>query len=164
MNLMEDKYIFNEQRKRIEPKETLCQFCNQKHSEKMDRNYFVPLFKVKDKTELIIYSSVKFNKILIGIPRCNQCFVIHKQKSANAWGISIISAVVLIILGFVFLGIFGWFVLIAIFISAIILPMFLKDFLIQKTGILTEQDGAKKDFLVRDMVISGWSLTAPSPR
>ncbi len=161
---MQKEYIFNEQLKRIEPKDTLCQFCNQRHSEKMDRNYFVPLFKVSDRTELIVYSSVKFNKMLIGIPRCNQCFVIHKEESVKAWGISLISAIVLIILGFVIFDIGGLFI--SFFLSiilVIIAPILLTDFLINRKGILTEQDGAKKDPLLRDMIISGWSLIQPSP-
>jgi len=159
-----EKYTVNEVNKRIEPKETLCQFCNKRHSDKMDRNYFAPIFSIQDRTELIVYSSVKFKKIMIGIPRCNQCFVVHKQSSFNAWTASLVGGLALAVLGFVLFGFYGIFTMIGCFVLAFITPIFLVDYLIKRRGILTEKEGTMKDPLVRDMVIAGWSLNQPTPR
>jgi hypothetical protein len=161
---MNDRYTLNDKLKRIEPNETLCQFCNKRHSDKMDRNYFAPLFSIQDRTELIVYSSVKFKKIMIGIPRCNQCYVTHKESSFNAWGSSLVAGFVLIVLGFAILGLYGFFSMIACFVLAFVAPIFLVDFLVRRKGILTEKEGTMKDPLVRDMVIAGWSLNQPTPR
>lgn len=70
---MKDTHVLNERLKRLEPITTKCQFCNNNHSTAMNDNYFVPVFKVQDRTNVIVYSSVKFSKLLIGIPRCNGC-------------------------------------------------------------------------------------------
>ena len=159
-----ESHVLNEQLKRLEPKETLCRFCNERHSEKMDRNYFAPVFKEVDRTELVVYSSVKFKKIEIGIPRCNHGFVIHTGSSFNGWLIGLGICTVLAILGFIIFGIFGFFSFIVCFVLAFITPFFISDMLVKKKGILTEKDGAKKEPLVQEFVISGWSMTQPSPR
>ncbi|WP_018343682.1 hypothetical protein [Cytophaga aurantiaca] len=161
---MATNHIFNEKLKRFEPIETSCQFCNKRSSDKMDRNYFVPVFREEDRTDIIVYSSVKFKKVLIGIPRCTQCFVIHQKSVYNSWIISVLTGIVCSVLGFVFLGLYGVFVLIPAFVLSIVAPMLIDSVLIRKKGILTPKDGAMKDPLVQDLVISGWSLNQPSPR
>ncbi|MFL5730604.1 MAG: hypothetical protein ACJ75J_14045 [Cytophagaceae bacterium] len=130
----------------------------------MDRNYFMPVFKVEDRTELIVYSSVKFKQLKVGIPRCNQCFVLHSKSSFNSWIISLVTGTVLAISGFLLWGIFGIFSLIACFVFALVAPMFIADILVKRAGILPKKEGAMKDKLVQELVISGWSLNAPSAR
>jgi hypothetical protein len=161
--LNQDKYVLNKELKRIEPKDTLCQFCGQRHSTEMNRNYFAPLFKVKNRFTLIVYNSVRFDKILIGIPRCNQCYVIHQGNSYKGWIISLVSATVLIVLGFVTLGKWGIFPAPFLPAIAILTAPLLTDFLVKRERILSKKEGTKRDPLVRDMVILGWSLTQPSP-
>jgi hypothetical protein len=42
-------YIFNKERKRLEPTETKCQYCETGNSTSMEDNYFIPLFKENDR-------------------------------------------------------------------------------------------------------------------
>src|ERR1043165_4868354 len=84
-------YTLNKEKKRLEPTDTKCQYCEMEHSTNMEENYFIPLFKENDRTNIIVYRSVKYSKIPVGIPRCRTCLDIH-QQSANkgalqAWGI-----------------------------------------------------------------------------
>jgi len=160
---METQYQLNESKKRLEPVETLCQFCNKRHAQHMDRNYYVPVFKEKDRTTLVIYNSVKFSKILIGIPRCTHCFVIHQKYTYRSWVISLTAALALAIMGFFILGMWGIFVLIACFPLGIITPIFLKRCFIRNAGILNEKEVAHENAMVQEFVIGGWSLTQPSP-
>ncbi|WP_028981128.1 hypothetical protein [Sporocytophaga myxococcoides] len=159
-----EKHVLNERLKRIEPLETLCQFCNSKHSTNMNLNYFVPLFKEQDRTNLVVYSSVKFKQISVGIPRCAYCYKIHSETKVKTWAISLLAGAILTVMGFYMWGPYGVFSFIGFFMAALLTPMFITDVIIKKKGILPPQEGAKKDVLVQDFVISGWSLTQPSPR
>lgn len=161
---MQDNYIFNEELRRFEPVNSLCQFCNQEHSEDMNKNYFVPIFKVQKRTELIVYSSVNYNKVLIGIPRCNKCYTIHNDNTSNAWVICMIVAINLMFASIYIWGYGAFYAFIPLFIFAIVTPRFLADYLIRRNGILTKKEGAKKDPLVRDFIISGWSFNQPTAR
>ncbi len=62
-------YSFNQETKRLEPSETLCQYCETEHSTDMEDNYFIPMFQEVDRTNVIVYRNVKFKKIPVGIPR-----------------------------------------------------------------------------------------------
>lgn len=160
-----EKHVLNERLKRIEPVETLCQFCNRKHSEDMNSNYFVPLFRVEDRTYLVVYSSVKFKKIFIGIPRCSDCKKVHNDTNIYPWAISFIAGLFFIILSFFFLGLlYGLYSMVIILTIAIITPLILVDRILKKKGVLRRKEAVKKDALVQDLVINGWSLTQPSPR
>jgi len=161
---MESRHILNEEQKRFEPIDTLCVFCNKRHSDKMNRNYFAPVFKVQDRTNIIVYNSVKFNRISIGIPRCTQCFVIHKKSGMNSWLISIGAGIVLIVSGFLMWGLYGIFSMIGFFVAAMIAPMFIEKMLIHKNGILTEREGAEREPFIQELVIGGWSLNQPSAK
>lgn len=159
---MDDRYIFNEQLKRIEPKETLCIYCRKQHSQSMDSNFFTKLFQEKDRTELIVYRSVKFNSISIGIPRCTSCYTIHSNCKSKAWMYSIAIALLIVILSFYFFGPMGILSVFIAFVLLFMLQSVIADVLVKKYGILIERDGPKKDILVRELVLSGWSLSPPS--
>src|SRR5690349_15315300 len=105
-------YIFNQERKRMEPTITKCQYCETGHSTSMEDNYFIPMFKENDRTNVIVYRSVKYNKLPVGIPRCKSCKSIHIQTAGRAaqiaWGIGI-AVVILIFAIWGVAGIFGIF-------------------------------------------------------
>jgi len=162
---MKEKYKLNQKRKRLEPTETLCKFCNKGHSEEMNKNYFAPLYNVKDRTSLIVYSSVKFNKIHIGIPRCNECVLIHSNSFMKAIFISVLLIAMFILILYLLSSeiVLVIFFSILIFSATIVLgPKLISNILIRNKGILTEKEGAKKDPLVKQMINDGWSLTQPS--
>ncbi len=159
---MTSTHVLNEQKKRLEPIERKCSYCGVNNFDEMDDNYFVPLFKEKDRTNIIVYRSVKFSKILIGIPRCKMCLEIHQSAARvatyYAWGIGIAVLILTILMGgFWFFG--G--VLSCIFIG-VFTPILIKNKIATKKGILTELEGAKQNELVQDFVINGWSFTQPS--
>lgn len=155
-------YTFNEARKRLEPTDTKCQYCDNDHSSHMEDNYFVPLYKERDRTNIIVYRSVKYQKIPVGIPRCKSCKDIH-EAAANkgrlfAWGIAIVLEIILFKIDLLwgFIGIFPS--LFIIFAGA----DYIANKIVWEKGIFNKLDGAKQNGAVQDLVISGWSFTMPS--
>ena len=155
-------YIFNKERKRLEPTVTKCQYCESGNSASMEDNYFIPLFKENDRTNVIVYRSVKYSKIPVGIPRCNDCKTIHVLAAGRAaqisWGIAI--AVVISI--FAIWGIFGIFGIFGGILIGFGGTALLQDKMVKDKGIYTKLDGAKQNEAVQDLVINGWSFKQPT--
>src|SRR5688500_4438081 len=105
-------YNFNEEHKRLEPSETLCQYCETEHSTDMEDNYFIPLFREKDRTNVIVYRSVKFSKIPVGIPRCKTCKAVHAKASTIGALVGWSVALIFVIGWFKIFGVSGLFSLI----------------------------------------------------
>jgi hypothetical protein len=154
-------YIFNQERKRMEPTITKCQFCEMGHSTSMQDNYFVPLFKENNRTNVIVYRSVKYSKLPVGIPRCKSCKSIHilaAGRSAQiAWGI----AIAVVILIFAIWGIRGIFGIFGGLIIGFGGSGYLQAKMVCDKGIYTEKQGAKRNEAVQDLVKNGWSLKQP---
>jgi hypothetical protein len=155
-------YNFNKEKKRLEPSETKCQYCEIESSTNMEDNYFVPLFKENDRTNIIVYRSVKYSKIPVGIPRCKSCQSIHVYASGRSallgWGL----AAVVVILSFMIWGIFGIFAIFAGIFIGFGGSHFIQNKLVRDKGIYTKLDGAKQNEAVQELVISGWSFNMPS--
>ncbi len=155
-------YIFNKERKRLEPTETKCQYCETGHSTSMEDNYFIPMFKENDRTNVIVYRSVKYNKLPVGIPRCKSCKSIHIHAAGRAaqiaWGI----AIAVVILSFAIWGIAGIFGIFAGFIIGFGGSGWLQAKLACDKGIYPPEQGAKRNEAVQDLVINGWSLRQPT--
>lgn len=163
---MIENYTFNETYKRFEPLEKKCTYCGEAHQESLNDCYFVPLFIEADRTNIVVYRSVKYSKIEIGIPRCKSCRIIHDDAiSKSRWitfGIIVLSIITLIyffmslnafvVVGSIFAMIFG-----GIYGSAK-----LSERLIVNQDIYTLQDGAETNEVVRDLIIAGWSFTQPT--
>ncbi len=160
---MIQSHHLNNKRKRLEPKETLCTFCQKEHSKNMDKNYFCPIFQLKDRTNLLVYRSVQFNKLHIGIPRCEGCQAIH--DSSYFYGLTL-SILITAILGGLFYLQYGIYVIFyLVFGPAFILvlgPQFFANIFTKQKNILNKKEGAKKDLLVIEMLRNGWSLTQPN--
>lgn len=160
---MTRSHQFNQVLGRFEPTTTLCRYCNKRHSTKINDTYFVPVFKVADRTNIIVYSSVKFNKIAVGIPRCRECAAIHEDSHTKAWLITfgIIGAFVLIM----YLTWTPFWLFFMVFGFALILvggPHWIPGILANNQGILDKKEGAEKEPLVREMIQQGWSLKQPT--
>lgn len=159
-------YNFNERTQRLEPTENKCLYCQKEHSSDMENNCFVWLFKEHDRTNIVVYRSVKYKKIEVGIPRCNKCMKIHQGARAKAklisWGISLL-VILLIILMFNDLNVF---VIVIGFVGALAIGLggshYLKDRLVSEKGILTEREGALECELITNMVLDGWSFNQPT--
>ncbi len=156
-------YTFNQQKRRLEPSETKCQYCDTEESTDMEDNYFVPLFKEADRTNIVVYRSVKFQKIPVGIPRCKQCKAIHNKAASTStwigWGAGILFA----FLGFQILGINGLFTLIAAPFVGYGINLLVEKKMVRDKEIYTKLEGAKENDAVQDLVLSGWSFTNPTP-
>jgi cadmium resistance protein CadD (predicted permease) len=159
---MTDTHIFNERLKRLEPKDTKCQFCKLQLTTSMNDNYFVPIFKEQDRTNIIVYSSVKFSKILIGIPRCKSCREIHSAAVKRSNIIATITAITIIVLGFLIYGSFGFF---GIFIGIFIGfggSYFLSKKYVRDKQILNPKEGAEQNKTAQDFINTGWTFSQPS--
>lgn len=157
-----DNYTFNEQYKRLEPLEKECAFCNKNQMESVHDSYFAPVFMTKDRTYLVVYSSVKYAKILIGIPRCKSCKRIHESSKVKGVVISIVAGIVIVSLGlmsrsvpFFVIGFFG-----GIF-AAVFGSFYLKNYFAEQKGINTLKGAAEENSLVQKFLASGWSLKQP---
>ncbi|NME71063.1 hypothetical protein [Flammeovirga aprica] len=160
---MEEKYTFNKKKLRLEPiHNSKCEFCSKGFSDNMERNLFADIYKVHDKTNLIVYKSIKFDKIKVGIPRCSSCFVNHYENEVKSWVILIIIAVLISILSFFFSTLLGVFLIIPLAFSTYILQTRLRDYLISKAFIFSPSDGTKKDPNLKSLLTNGWTTTPPS--
>lgn len=156
-------HIFNESEKRFEPLEKICQFCLYEKALDMEKNYFRPVFKVVNRSNLIVYSSVKYNEVSVGISRCLSCYEIHKHSKRNSFILSISLALIFIYLGFKIYGIYGIFAIILSPIIIFLIPSLLIPYLISKSGIRTTDECVKSDPFIRDLILNGWSLSGPNP-
>jgi hypothetical protein len=157
------KHFVNGELKRLEPFDAPCQYCGQENFKNMNDNYFIPVFREEDRTNIVVYRSVKYKKILIGIPRCQTCLGIHNAAGNKAKLYSWMGAAVIFILccviggpytiiAGIFLFIFGGFLG-----SHLLEKQFVRD-----KGIFTKLDGAKENETVQEFIIQGWSFTQPS--
>ncbi len=159
---MIDTHILNERLKRLEPKETKCTFCKNAYSTKMNDNYFVPIFKERDRTNIIVYSSVKFSKILIGIPRCISCREIHTASVKKSNLIAVVFSLSTIILSFLIFGPYGFYgIFIGLFIGFGGSYFLTKKFVSDK-GILNPKEGAQQDKTTQLFIMGGWTFNQPT--
>jgi hypothetical protein len=159
---MKAVHTFNEAEKRFEPTEKICQFCGMKENEKMENNYFVPLFKEQDRTNIVVYRSVKYSKLPIGIPRCADCQEIHYSSSTTAVFISLLIGAGIFVMSVFTWGVLGVFAFVPAIFVGVFGKAFIEDKLVRNKGILTKLDGAKENETVQEFVIHGWSFNQPA--
>jgi uncharacterized protein (UPF0212 family) len=159
-------HVLNERLKRIEPNSKKCSYCFDGNVESINDCYFVPVFKENDRTNIIVYRSVKYSKIEVGIPRCPNCRSIHEAAKKKALLISLLAA--LAVLAFTiynFLNVHPFVSVVLLFTSGIVGfggYVYLQNTFSRKAGINTLKEGAENDVLVQDFLMKGWKLTQPS--
>lgn len=162
INTMNETHVYNETLGRLEPKVQVCRFCNTNDMNDIEDCYFAPIYRVKDRTILIVYNSVKFAKLLIGIPRCQKCSKIHNESEGYALVFSLVSSIIFLIIS-AYIGGIGIFVGV---IGSLAIGFFgfdyLKDYLPTKKGIPSMKEMAKKDLTVQYLTQNGWTLEKPS--
>ncbi|GAB2824575.1 hypothetical protein [Ferruginibacter profundus] len=164
---MEDStHVFNERLKRIEPVSKKCSYCFDGIAEKVNDSYFVPIFREKDRTNIIVYRSVKYAKIDIGIPRCANCRSIHEASKKKALVIAMVAAAAVLAFTVYNFIEFNVFVSVILFFLAGFVGfggyVYLQNNFSRKAGINTLKEGVENDPLVQDFLMKGWSLTLPS--
>jgi hypothetical protein len=163
---MIENYTYDPADKRYEPHDHKCTYCGEAEMENMNDCYFVPLFTEGDRTNIIVYRSVKYSKILIGIPRCRACKDIHYDSKSKAVTITIALVVAsLALLFYNFMNMSAIIFVIALF--GIIFGGFygsakLAERYVANKGIYSLREGAETNEVVRDLVISGWSFNMPT--
>jgi hypothetical protein len=155
-------YLLNKDKKRLEPTETKCAFCEADNSSNMEENYFIPLFRENDRTNIIVYRSVKYSKIPVGIPRCKSCMEIHEQAASKGALIAWAVAVGVVVLSFMMWGIYGIFtIFIGIFVG-FLGTNYMQNKIVREKGIFTKRDGAERNEVVQGLIIEGWSFNQPT--
>ncbi|OQP44732.1 hypothetical protein A4H97_10235 [Niastella yeongjuensis] len=136
----------------------------------MEDNYFIPLFKENDRTNVLVYRSVKYSKIPVGIPRCRSCKEIHdaahRKAAFIAWGTALAIVAVSFLIGSAG-GVGGIFIglmigLFAGFMTGTIMVDKLQVKIVNRYGILSKLTGAHHNDAVQDLVINGWSFSQPT--
>lgn len=159
---MLSRYNYNESLKRFEPKERRCGYCFQNESENVNNYDFIKLYKVKDRTNFVIYRSLKYEEMIIGISRCNDCVEFHEEASRKSPILKY--AIYLLILTFI-LPVFGLKVFVIGITLSVILFFLLHKYVIKTNnskGRLTLKQGIASNETIQDLVISGWTFDKPS--
>ncbi|MBW1658323.1 hypothetical protein [Flavobacterium quisquiliarum] len=163
---MINNYIFNEYEKRFEPKETTCAYCEESQIKNMKDTHFVALYVTDDRTNLIVYRSVKYSTLLIGIPRCASCREIHDKSVVKSRLITWMIVPVLMGLLFYYISVLGVFLFIAGFFAIVTGGFYgshkLTQFFVAKENIYNLQDGTDNDRVIQNLILDGWSLNQPS--
>lgn len=135
-------------------------------SEDMDDNHFAPIYKENDRTNVIVYRSVKFQKIHIGIPRCKNCKKIHHNSEIYSWILGFVLAVGVVLLityffrnNFVYKLFFG---IIGFFPTLILTPPILATIISARQGIFSSREGAENEPQIKAMIQGGWTLSQPN--
>jgi hypothetical protein len=160
---MPDKHVFNERLKRLEPVDKKCYYCAEEECEQVNDCYFVPLFKEQDRTNIVVYRSVKYSKVLVGIPRCKKCLALHQSLQRKATYYSIGIGLAISLLGFLMFESFGQIlsVIIGIIVGAVSYKPLANSF-IDRAGILNQEEGAHTSETVQAFVNGGWTFTQPA--
>jgi hypothetical protein len=156
------KHILNQSLKRLEPIDKQCYYCLENDSVSMNDNYFIPIFKEQDRTNIVVYSSVKYSKVMIGIPRCTRCKAVHDAAKTKANIYAWLGAVVFIVLSFMIFGVNGMFAILPAIFIGFGGAHFLQKKIISDNGILGTKEGAEQNATIQEFIIAGWSFTQPS--
>jgi hypothetical protein len=157
-------HIFNERMSRFEPVEQPCAYCNQS-DQFIDKKsiYYVPLYKEHDRTNIVVYRSVKYQRVTVGVPRCSGCLRIHTSERRKGYLYAFILFVVIVALAVQVLGMLG--IMIATLGGALIAGFAadkLGPYLASRRGILSPQAGAEATSLIQHLVdLKGWSFDKP---
>jgi hypothetical protein len=161
-------HVFNPNTKRLEPISRECSFCDDGTMESMETCYFNFVSLEKDRTNLVVYRSVSYNSVEIGVPRCKSCESVHSNAIILAVITSILSGV-----GFMYL-------ITKLVVSKAVTPMgcaimmllgifmavyggvFLFNYFIRRKNILTKLEGADNDETFTEFLAAGWTLGKPS--
>ena len=162
-------HIFNEDKKRFEPINMNCSFCNSgAHSSSKGDHCYISMYSVKDRTNLIVYRNVKFNEIKIGLPRCKKCYSVHSTvKTADTFGLvlGIISVFVVPITICVVFSIISTILMCLLMGMMVPLVYFLnksiQNYILASNNTLSQKEGAQKEPLIIGFLQHGWSLDKP---
>nr|WP_315159101.1 hypothetical protein [uncultured Flavobacterium sp.] len=163
---MEQKYVINETLKRIEPLEKKCSYCRKKEMSLIDSCFFQTLYLEQNRSNYVVFRNVNFNKVSIGVPRCESCKSIHEEAEKKAKKYIFIAAGIIFVSPL--LSSFDFDSLTSGIMPAIIVLIagfLFKNYIVEKivinTDILSEKDGAAYSVIVQDFLEEGWQYKKP---
>lgn len=169
-----ETHFFNEKTKRLEPLNTVCVFCGQRHVNNTNDNCYLTLYKEKSRTNILVYRNVKFSKITIGGSRCPACKQIHskiKIKSAlysvGAFILGLIPIFLLSYFLFHYITIFAMIIGVILFVANVFLTIqttyyYFERKLAEPYDILTPREGLKLYPIVQTLINDGFTFNAPT--
>ena len=163
---MKEKYVVNQTLKRIEPIEKKCSYCRKKEMSLMDSCFFQTLYLEQKRANYLVVRKVNFNKVSIGVPRCESCKSIHDESGTKAKKYIFIATGIILILPMLFS--FSLDTLTSAIIPALIVLIagfLLKNYITEKivfnTDILSEKVGAEYSVIVQEFLEEGWQYEQP---
>lgn len=168
-------HIFNEQEKRMEPIDNTCMCCGKDHSTGEKDNFYITLYKEKDRTDLVVYRNVKYNYIDIGVARCPKCKEIQKKVKRNTVlcniAVGLGFAALLFSFGIILINSMSWIIvggiiIVAGLVAAIRISLSdsfdFEEKLCKKTGILSKKEAAQQYKIVQELLENKWGFEPPS--
>lgn len=161
-----ETHVFNEEKKRLEPIDNLCVFCGKGKSENQDDNFFIPLYKEGDRTNVVVYRKVSFKRIDIGLPRCPHCKKIHESQKRQLRIYTVLGGLLFFVVSFFIFDDMAFLIAILAAMVGALLALILSNIFIEKVSskkhsILTKQEAAQTYGIVRGLLQDGWSFNQP---
>ncbi len=164
-----ESHILHHDKQRFEPKDKVCLFCKKSSlNRNMEDNLFTPVYAVQDRTNLLVYSNVKFKKIDVGVPRCENCRRVHSTVSIIS-NIAIFFAVITTLVLPIYLSVefnfstIGLVIALALTFGVVVLiAMGVEKGLLAMYDVRSKKDGSLKDPLIKEFLRGGWSLKRPT--
>jgi hypothetical protein len=170
-----ETHVFNENKKCLDPIDNRCMCCGKGFSGGEEDTCYVPLFKEKERTNLLVYRNVKFSQIDVGVPVCAHCRLTQKRTKRHALLYSL--AIILVIaLVSVILGVFvirnwlnldtlGFIFAVLGIIAGTVIGIFKYEGYIEKIlgmkGILTTRQAVMQYGIVEALISDGWTFNQP---
>jgi hypothetical protein len=170
--MSEESHFYDEKRKIFISKSNICTSCGG-NAERASL-YVAEVYNTTSRFTIVVASSVSFQMLKIGIPRCRKCYDIHQQ--ANLFEkllflfIGFCSVFITIAIcrgkmddGAYILFIIPLCVMIGLF-ATIAGGIYLAKEYVKHQGAINETDLKMEDPFVRYLVREGWDLHKPSAR
>ncbi len=155
-------HILNETTGRLESTSTECSFCRGGDASQKSMHYYKALFREQKRTNVIVYRNVKFAKIAVGIPRCKKCKEVHESANSFTMIMILASTVIFFVIGFVIFPLLGFVTGFLGFLFPFAFREKIEDLRAEQAiHTLTKTEGVKKDPLITDMRLNGWTLNQP---
>jgi hypothetical protein len=157
-------HVFHDDTQTFEPTSTKCKWCKGQ-IESTYTNCYVPLFKVTDRYDIVVYSSVNYKKLFIGIPRCKNCKNYHENEMLITIVVMIISVLISLVLSLSYLGIKSAFLFVSAVIIFNLITIIIYKYIIykyeQKKNLISRSDIVCKDDLIISFKEQGWTSNQP---
>jgi hypothetical protein len=95
-----ESHVLNKSEKRLEPTSSQCGFCVEGEVSNVKDCHYAPVYRISDRTNIIIARTVEYNKIEVGIPRCSSCADIHSKGDLKANANILMYGIIIVVITF----------------------------------------------------------------